>query len=82
MKAILKFDLLDIDDRVEHERCLKAKELCNVIWEFTHNSRKKIEQEFEVKQDGVDEFDAIERCFEHFYSLLEDSNININNLYE
>ena len=82
MKAILKFNLLDIDDKVEHERCLKAKDLCNVIWEFTHNSRKKIEQEFEVKQDGVDEFDVIERCFEHFYSLLEDSNINISELYE
>ena len=82
MRAILEFDLNNQEDEKSLNRCLKATDMASVIWEFTHNSRKKIEREFESETKGVDVFDGIERCFEHFYKLLEDSNVNINELYE
>ena len=80
MKAILKFDLLDIDDKVEHERCLKAKDLCNVIWEFTNISRKELEYKVD-NSNKLDNNEVLELVFSKFYDLLEENDININNLY-
>ena len=81
MKAILKFDLSDIDDRQEHLRCVKASDMASVLCEFASNSRKKIEREFENNTENNNAFDGIERCFEHFYSLLEDRGVNIDEIY-
>lgn len=82
MKATLKFNLLDVDDRQAHLRCVKANDMTSVLWKFTRNSRKTIEQEFENQEQTFDAFDGIERCFEHFYKLLEENSINVDELYE
>jgi hypothetical protein len=80
-KAKLEFDMSDIDDRIEHFRCIKSSDMASVLWEFSNNSRKRIEREFEDNMENNDVFDGIERCFEHFYDLLKDSNINIDEIY-
>ena len=81
MRAILKFDLSDIDDRQEHFRCVKASDMASVLFEFGSNCRKTIKREFESKTEEVDVYDGIDKCFEHFYRLLQEHNINIDELY-
>jgi hypothetical protein len=79
-KAKLKFDLSDPDDLSSFKRMVRADDMASVIWEFVHNSRKKIETEFE-NSSNVDIYDGIERCFENFAKLLETKNINIDEIY-
>lgn len=82
MKAILEFDLTNQDDKKSLDICLKSSDLQGVIWEFTHNAKKRIKQEFENGSSHIDYdvLDGVERCFEYFYKLLEDKNINPNEL--
>ncbi len=79
MKAKLIFSLPE--EQQDFDRCVKSSDLCAVIWEFTSNSRKRIEREFKNNTENNDAFDGIERCFEHFYNLLEDRGINIDEIY-
>ena len=72
-KAILKFDLEDLEDRRSHLRCVKSFDLSYIIWEFVHNSRKKLKNEEKYTVDDV---------FDHFHSLLEKHNINIEELID
>lgn len=34
MKAILEFDLLDVDDEMAHSRCVKATSMAFALWEW------------------------------------------------
>jgi hypothetical protein len=79
-KAKLEFDLSDIDDRKEHLRCVKSTDLCSLVWEFARNSRKTLEWELESKER--DSFETLELVFEHFYTLMENNEILIDELYE
>ena len=79
MKATLDFDLNDPDDRMDHERCVKAEDMAIVIWEFAHNSKKTLEYEMD-KNPNFTPYDAIDAVFAHFWELLNDQNINIDKL--
>ena len=49
-KAILKFDLNDPDDRIEHLRCIKSLDLAMALWEITSNTKKGLGYSMENKQ--------------------------------
>jgi hypothetical protein len=42
MKAQLTFDLNDPDDKIEHLRCVQSYDLCTAVYDFIHNTRKKL----------------------------------------
>ena len=65
----------------EYMRCVKATDMASVLFEFGSNCRKTIEREFESQEQELNSFDGIERCFEKFYQLLQEHNIDINELY-
>lgn len=48
-KAVLKYDLSDPDDRIEHLRAVKATDMALVIWDFVYNMRKRVEDEIEER---------------------------------
>jgi hypothetical protein len=79
MKAILKFDLEDVDDRMSHLRCIKSDDLAYVIWEFIHNSRKTLERRAEYLPEHT-VYDGVTAVFDDFCKLLEERNINIDEL--
>ena len=68
------------EDQQEYNRVNKALDMASVLWEFSTNCRKTIESEFE-NETNVDAYDGIKRCFEHFYELMEEAGINIDDLY-
>jgi hypothetical protein len=80
MIAKLEFNLLDVDDKQAYLRCVKASDMANVLWKFTRNSRKKLENREYLKDSDV--FDGIEATFEELFRLLEEQNINIDELVE
>jgi Mg2+ and Co2+ transporter CorA len=73
MEAILKYNLDDFDDRKAHLRCIKSLDMACVIFEFLRNSRKKLRNEDKFTVDDV---------FDHFHTLLEENNINIDELID
>ena len=59
-KAILKYDLSDPDDRLEHLRAVKATDMALVIWELVYNTRKRIEYDIDANNlDGNAVLDRI-----------------------
>jgi hypothetical protein len=74
MKAILKFDLDNIDDEKDHMRCIKAPDMVSFIWELKHNFWRK------WKHDDTDF--TLDNYKEALCDLLQEHNINIDELID
>jgi hypothetical protein len=74
MKAILKFDLDNIDDEKDHMRCIKAPDMACFIWELKHNFWRK------WKHDDTD-FN-LDTYKDALVDLLQEHNINIDELID
>jgi hypothetical protein len=77
MKAKLEFDLDDMDDKMAHDRCIKATDMALVLWEITTNSYRGL-------TNGYGEEDAyykgVDAVYEKLRELLEEHDINPHNL--
>jgi len=77
MKAKLEFDLDDMDDKMAHDRCVKATDMALVLWEITTNSYRGL-------TSGYDEDDSyhkgVDAVYEKLRELLEEHDINPHNL--
>jgi len=78
MKAQLTFDLDDYDDKIEHLRCVKARDLCSAVWEFMNNTKGKLTEN--VLNQNLDIEDAINFVYQHFWEILDQRNIDIDKL--
>ena len=78
MKAILKFDLSDIDDKIEFNQCTKANDMAHVLWELALNSKKNFTKYKEGEEEAY--YKAAYEIFEHIYDLLESYDINVDKL--
>lgn len=73
MEAIIKFNLDDPDDRMNHLRCVKAADMALALWQIS-NLRSKLERIEDVGTITSD--DVMNLIFE----VYEDYEININEL--
>ena len=80
MEAILKFNLDNLDDKIEHMRCIKATDMAIVLFEITHNLKRTLESRFESQPQPRDEFDGIEETFREIYKLMDENSINLDEL--
>jgi hypothetical protein len=80
MKAKLKFDLDNFEDRMAFKRCVKSEDMALVLWEILHNSRKTIENFEHTEEDGY--YDGIDAVYKRLWELMEEHNLNIDNLIE
>jgi hypothetical protein len=78
MKAQLTFDLNDPDDKIEHLRCVQSYDLCTAVFDFIHNTRKRLTEK--ALDKGLDVDDAIFMVYEEFGEILGEHNINMNKL--
>ena len=74
MKALLKFDLDDPDDKMAHMRCVKATDMAIAIFEIQNNLRRQVEDYPDVDTTTVD------IIFTFINQELDERNININEL--
>lgn len=77
-KAILKYDLTDPDDRIEHLRALKSTDMALVIWDFVYNSRKGME--YQIDKYHYDAYTVLDKMLEIFSERLDEHGIVIDDL--
>jgi hypothetical protein len=77
-KANLTFDLDDLNDRIEFERMMKAKDMAMVLWEIDMNGYRKFTK-YNDRQEGAYQ-EGIEEVFEYFRALLTHHDIDIEQL--
>lgn len=77
MKAKLTFDLNDLDDRMEHERCVKSTDMALVLWEIMTNSYRSLTNGYGEEDDYCKGVDAV---YDHLKELLYEHNIDVDKL--
>ena len=50
MKATLRFNLDDPDQRQAHMRCIKSTSMAMVLWELVHNGHRHLEEKLTPEQ--------------------------------
>ena len=79
-KAIIEYNLNDIDDVYAHKRAVKSLDLALALWDITHNTKKKLEWGMEGKE--MDKYDALELVYEKINEIISEHNIDLDDLME
>lgn len=82
MKAMLEFDLNNPEEKKAHMRAIKSLDMALVLFEITANLRKKCESICDGLEADSDKYDGVYVAFEQINSLLQESNINIDELLD
>jgi hypothetical protein len=77
MKAKLEFDLDDFDDKMAHNRCVKATDMALVLWEIMTNSYRGLTNGYD-EEDGYHK--GVDAVYEKLRELMEEHDINPHNL--
>lgn len=80
MKAILKFDLSDPDDRADHKIAVHANDMAFILWEFLYNSRKDFE--WKINEKNLNGYDTLDMVYEKLSELLDEHSLNIDDLMQ
>ncbi len=77
-KAILEFDLNELDDRMAHLRAVKSLDMAIALWDLTHNTKKGLGWALESKE--LTNYEVLEMVFDKIYEILDDHNIRTEEL--
>lgn len=78
MKAILEYDLDDVDDKMAHLRAVKSLDMACCLFEILRNTKKGLEWELENKE--IDSYETLELIFNKIWEVVDDHNIKIDEL--
>jgi len=83
--ALLKFDLANLDDKMEFKRMISANEMAFFIWDLMLNVKSKIAQEIENSEDDGKwvieaKIEALDLIFQRINELYDEHDIQIENL--
>ncbi len=78
-KAILEYNLDDVDDSMAHLRAVKSLDMALVLWEMAYNTKKKICNEIEF-QEIKDPYEVVDRIMEKLHEEMNDRGINLDDL--
>lgn len=74
-KAILEFDLSDLDDLASYTRVVNADKMAAALFEIRYNMMKKVRDAIERTND-----DALDCVSEELTSIFEDCHLNIDEI--
>ena len=77
-KAILKYDLNDMDDAMAHMRAVKSLDMALALWDITHNTKKGLEWSMEGKE--LDKYEVLDMVYEKIYEIFDEHNIKLDDL--
>lgn len=77
-KAILKYDLSDPEDALDHFRAIKSLDMALAIWDIVHNTKKNLHGSIGDKDLSPD--DVIDEVYKKIFEILDDHNINSDEL--
>ena len=75
MKANLKFDLDNPEDRVDHMRCVKATDMALMLWDIKQKIRSKLKYSDDLSEDELHQWEVMQ---DEFYSIADDYGINLD----
>ena len=79
MKAKLKFDLDNADDKIAHMRCVKATDMALMLWDIKQNIRSKLKYSDDLSEDELHQWEVMQ---DTFYSIADDYGINLDLLIQ
>ncbi len=79
-KAIIEYNLNDVDDMYAHKRAIKSLDMALALWDITHNTKKRLEWSMEGKE--MDKYDALEMVYEKINEILLEHNIDLEDIME
>lgn len=79
-KAIIEYDLSNVDDEYAHKRAIKSLDMAMALWDITHNTKKGLEWAMEGKE--MDKYDALEMVYEKIIEIMNEHNINLDEIME
>ena len=77
-KAILEYDLNDIDDAMAHMRAIKSLDMALALWELLNNSKRTLERAMHEKE--MNKYEALDMVYERIYELIDEHNIKLDDL--
>lgn len=83
MKAILEFNLDDLDDQYAHRRCVASLDMALFIWKLVHNTKKDLSRKIDnaLEEDkNITPHDSLELVYDELRDLLAEHNIDIDTL--
>jgi hypothetical protein len=79
MEAILKFNLDNPDDKMEHMRCIKATDMALMLWDIKQKIRRKLKYNEDLSEDELHQWEVMQ---DEFYSIADDYGINLDELIQ
>lgn len=76
-KAILEFDLSDLDDLASYTRVVNADKMAAALFEIRYNMIKKVEHK--IERTGEDALDCVS---EELSSILEECHLNVEEIIQ
>ena len=76
--ATMIFDLSDMDDRLEHLRCVKSKDMAMMLWELDTNAYRKFTKYNDRQEAAYQE--GIEEVFEYIRDLFKEHHVDPDKL--
>lgn len=77
MKAILKYDLTNPDDKMAHLRAIKSTDMAIILFQMTANAYRKLE---DVGESGYNQ--GIIETLGHLRDLMEEHGVNLDELID
>jgi hypothetical protein len=81
-KAVISFNLKDIEEEQDFKRYVKSKDMALAIWDIL-NVRKALERKFESHNDDdihLDVFDGVNDFAKEISDILDNYSIDIDEL--
>ena len=79
MEAILKFNLDNPDDKIDHMRCVKATDMALMLWDIKQKIRSKLKYSNDLSEDELYQWEVMQ---DEFYSIADDYGINLDLLIQ
>lgn len=80
MKATLKFNIEDPEDRMAHLRCVKATDMAIALFEIVYNIRKTTKARIENTKENISTYDAVDLTLEAVVEVLTEHGIDVDEL--
>lgn len=77
-KAVLKYDLEDVDDRMSHLRAVKSLDILLILWDLDHELRLKIKHAPDDMSE--DKYNTYQEVRDLLYQKMSEYDVDFGNL--
>ena len=79
-RAILKYDLTDVDDRMSHMRAVKSLDMMMVLWDLDQELRALTK--YAPDDMPTEEYEAYSKVREMLHQKMTEHNLDFDNLLQ